>query len=117
MAKAIKKQKLVKKPFISTTKIYWIIFGGLFIWFILIRPEYNIYRLKNNGIETKGRIYRKSGVGSKGTIRCFYNFEIAGKQYEGFYDNKDLNQWDSLAIIYYVKDPSLNQAKQFVLDY
>ena len=87
------------------------------MWYIVIRPNYNIYKLRNNGQETKGRIFRKSGVGSKGTIRCFYNFEVKGIEYEGFYDNPKLNQWDSLEIIYYKSDPSLNQAKQFVDDY
>lgn len=96
--------------------LLWILLILAFL-FLLFRNNNNISKLRNNGIETMGRIYRKSGVGSKGTIRCFYNFEVEGKQYEGFYDNPKLNQWDSLEIIYYRKDPTLNQAKQFVLDY
>ena len=116
---AIKNEKLpLKKSFsISKSQIFWLVFSVLFIWYIIIRPDYNISNLRNDGKEVKGRIYRKSGVGSKGTIRCFYNFEVEGKSYEGFYDNKKLNQWDSLDIIYYKKDPTLNHAKQFVLDY
>lgn len=82
-----------------------------------IRPEINIFILKKNGQKTKGIIYKKSGVGSKGTIRCYYNFNVKGKEYEGFYDNPKLNQFDSLVIIYYLKDPRLNQAKQFFDDY
>jgi hypothetical protein len=119
MAMAIKKGKFVVKKYFSLSKsqIFWLIFSVLFIWYIIIRPDYNISRLRDDGKEVKGWIYRKSGVGSKGTIRCFYNFEVKGKDYEGFYDNNKLSQGDSLEIIYYTKDPSLNQAKQFVLDY
>jgi hypothetical protein len=115
----IKKGKLaVKKSFtMSKSQIFWLILTVLFIWYIIIRPTYNISKLRNDGKEVKGRIYRKSSVGSKGTIRCFYNFEVEGQSYEGFYDNKNLNQWDSIDVIYYKKDPSLNQAKQFVLDF
>ena len=116
---AIKKELLniKRSSFLKRRQIFWILFTLLFIWYIILRPENNISKLRNDGIETKGRIYRKSGIGSKGTIRCFYNFEVEGKSYEGFYDNPKLNQSDSLEIIYYLKDPTLNQAKQFVLDY
>lgn len=100
-----------------TTKIFWILVGLISIWILLIRPEINMNKLRKNGQVANGIIYSKKGVGSKGTIRSFYNFEVAGKQYEGFYDNPKLNQRDSLEIIYYRKDPSLNQAKQFVDDY
>ena len=101
----------------NSTKIFWIIISLIAVWLLFIRPEVNIRNLRNNGQETKGIIYSKKGVGSKGTIRCFYRFEINGRTYEGFYDNEKLNQWDSLEIIYYISDPSLNQAKQFVDDY
>jgi hypothetical protein len=115
----IKKEKSVKKKSFSFNKsqIFWFVFSLLFIWYIIIRPQYNINKLRKKGIETKGYIYRKSGVGSKGTIRCFYTFNVSGETYEGFYDNQKLNQGDSLDIIYYIKDPTLNQAKQFILDY
>jgi hypothetical protein len=114
-----KKEKYVVNKYFSLGKsqIFWLVFLILFIWFIIIRPDYNISKLRNDGKDIKGVIYRKSGVGSKGTIRCFYNFEVEGRNYEGFYDNNRLNQWDSLEIIYYSKDPNLNQAKQFVIDY
>ena len=98
-------------------RIFWFSAIILGIWIIFIRPEVNISKLKKEGQETKGVIYRKSGVGSKGTIRCFYNFDVDGKQYEGFYDTDDLKQWDSIEIIYYSKDPALNQSKKFVQDY
>jgi hypothetical protein len=104
------------KDFFKKIPLLWILIIVVFL-VLLFRNDYNISKLRNEGEEVKGRIYRKSGDGSKGTIRCFYNFEVAGKQYEGFYDNKHLNQWDSLEIIYYRKDPNLNQAKQFVDDY
>jgi hypothetical protein len=73
--------------------------------------------LKKQGKEARGLIYQKSRVGSKGTIRCFYKFNVRGYSYEGFYDSDDFKQWDSLEIIYYIKDPTLNQAKNFVNDY
>jgi hypothetical protein len=116
---ANKKGKLAVKKSFTTSKsqFFWLILAVLFIWYIIIRPNYNINKLKNEGKEVKVRIYRKSGVGSKGTIRCFYNFEVEGQSYEGFYDNKNLNQWDSIDIIYHKKNPSLNQAKQFVMDF
>ncbi|MCP9761991.1 hypothetical protein EGI31_03425 [Lacihabitans soyangensis] len=101
----------------SFIRIFWILVILIGIWLIFIRPEIHIYKLKNNGQKTKGLIYRKSGVGSKGTSRCFYNFVVNGKVYEGFYDNTNLNQNDSIVIIYYLKNPNLNQAKQFVDDY
>jgi len=104
------KSSLLKTPLI------WVVLILAFI-FLVFRNNNNIDKLREEGQEVKGIIYRKSGVGSKGTIRCFYSFEVAGKQYEGFYDNPKLNQWDSLEIIYYKSDPSLNQAKQFVEDY
>lgn len=95
--------------------IYFFFF--LIVIYFVIRNYSNISKLRNDGIETKGWIYRKSSVGSKGTIRSFYTFEVGGKTYEGFYDNPGLKQWDSISIIYYRNDPSLNQAKQFVEDY
>ena len=114
------KNKILKKKQSTNSKrsqIIWLLLSLLFIWYVLIRPEYHISKLRKEGIETKGRIYRKSSVGSKGTTRCFYDFEVNGKSYEGFYDNSKLNQWDILKIIYYKNDPNLNQAKQFVLDF
>jgi hypothetical protein len=108
----------ISKNFIlNKSKIFWILFSFLFLWLIIIRPENNISKLRKEGQEIKGRIYRKSAVGSKGTIRCFYIFDLNGKVYEGFYDNPKLNKWDSIEIIYYIKDPNLNQAKQFVKEY
>jgi hypothetical protein len=113
---AIKKCSDGNKFFLNKIPPLWIFFIIVFL-FLVFRNNNNISKLRNEGQETKGRIYRKSGVGSKGTIRCFYNFDVNGKVYEGFYDNPKLNQWDSLEIIYYRKDPNLNQAKQFVTDY
>ena len=99
------------------TKIFWSIIILLIVWCLLVRPELNIYKLRNYGQQINGVIYQKKGVGSKGTIRCFYNFMVDDLIYEGFYDNDKYNKGDSLEIIYYKKDPRLNQAKQFVEDY
>ncbi|MBK8626931.1 MAG: hypothetical protein IPN86_15600 [Saprospiraceae bacterium] len=117
MAAEIKKTENKILFFYNRNNIFWIIIFLMFVWYIIIRPEYNIHLLRSEGKETKGRIYRKSSVGSKGTIRCFYNFEVEGEIFEGFYDNSKLYQWDSIEIIYFKKDPNLNQAKQFVDDY
>lgn len=106
----VTKYKLIKK-------IFWTTIIIIISWIIFIKPEYNISKLKKSGKLVKGIIYRKSLVGSKGTIRCFYNFDVDGIKYEGFYDNDAYKKGDSLEIIYYIEDPSLNQAKQFVEDY
>jgi len=116
MEMATNKSYESSKNFFQKIPLLWIFLAVVFL-FLIFRNNSNISKLRKDGKETKGQIYRKSGVGSKGTIRCFYNFEVDEKQYEGFYDNDDLKQWDSLVIIYYIKDPTLNQAKQFVDDY
>ena len=97
-------------------KIIWILFLFSFV-ILIVRNNYNVFRLKSYGLETKAFVYRKYSVGSKGTIRCFYRFVVNGKQYEGFYDNGIINQGDSISIIFYPPRPSLNQAKQFILNY
>ncbi len=101
----------------SFRKLIWPAIALIAIWLLLLRPEINIQKLKCCGMETKALVYRKSAVGSKGTIRCFYRFVVHESQYEGFYDNEKINQGDSIWVIYYEKKPSLNQSKQFVLDY
>lgn len=98
-------------------KLIWLSLALVGIWLLFIRPELNISKLKSYGVETKAIVYRKSAVGSKGTIRCFYKFMVQGNEYEGFYDNEKINQGDSIVIVYYAKEPSLNQSKQFVLNY
>lgn len=112
MALVVKKVKNI----LTNIPVLWVVLI-LALSLVIFRNNLNIQKLRSEGIETKGRIYRKSSVGSKGTTRCFYDFEVNGKSYEGFYDNSKLNQWDILEIIYYKNDPNLNQAKQFVLDF
>lgn len=97
-------------------RIYWIIVAIVFIWFVFIKPEYEIIRLKFYGQETKGWIYEKSNRGSRRSIRCFYYFNVDYKIFEGFSNNAKLNKGDSIEIIYYIKDPNINRPKQFVVD-
>jgi hypothetical protein len=97
--------------------IVYFIFVSISLWFIFIRPELNIYRLKTKGVEVNGYIYKKSNVGSKGTVRCFYRFQVGIIEYEGFYDNKNLNEGDSIKVVFYRNNPKINWPKQFILDY
>lgn len=89
----------------------------LFIIFLVVRNNYNNNDLKNNGKQTRAYLYEVKRVGSKGTIRGFYRFEINNNLYEGFYDNDNLKESDSIDIIYLPDNPERNQAKQFVKDF
>lgn len=87
------------------------------LWYVVIRPETRISELKEYGKLTKAYLYEVKGVGSKGTIRGFYRFEVSNNIYEGFYDNDDLKIHESIDVIYLRNNPKRNQAKQFVKDY
>jgi hypothetical protein len=100
-----------KKSFI------WLVIILLMFWYVGIRPEIRISDLKENGKQAKAYLYEVKGVGSKGTIRGFYRFEINNNLYEGFYDNDRLAKYDSIDIIYLPDNPERNQAKQFIEDY
>ena len=99
------------------SKIVWTVIILLMFWYLGIRPEIRISKLKENGKQTKAYLYEVKGVGSKGTIRGFYRFEINNNLYEGFYDNDKLVKFDSIDIIYLPDNPERNQAKKFVEDY
>lgn len=99
------------------SKIIWTVIILLMFWYLGIRPEMRISELRNDGKQTKAFLYEIKGVGSKGTIRGFYRFEINNSLYEGFYDNDKLMKYDSIDIIYFPDNPERNQAKQFVEDY
>lgn len=99
------------------SRIVWTVIILLMFWYLGIRPEIRISELRNDGKQTKAYLYEVKGVGSKGTIRGFYRFEIKNYPYEGFYDNDNLKEQDSIDIIYLPDNPERNQAKQFVKDY
>ena len=86
-------------------------------WYVGIRPEMRISELQKNGKQVRGYLYEVKGVGSKGTIRGFYKFQVNNNVYEGFYDNDELVKYDNIEIIYLPDNPEKNQAKQFVEDY
>jgi hypothetical protein len=88
-----------------------------FIIFLVLRNNNNNDELQKRGKQAKAYLYKVKGVGSKGTIRGFYRFEINNNYYEGFYDNGNLKEHDSIDIIYLSDNPECNQAKQFVKDY
>jgi hypothetical protein len=88
-----------------------------FIIFLVLRNNNNNDELQKKGKHTKAYLYKVKGVGSKGTIRGFYRFEINNNYYEGFYDNDNLKEHDSIDIIYLPDNPERNQAKQFVKNY
>lgn len=96
---------------------YILILLILFIAYISIRNDGNISELQKNGKQVEGYLYEVKGVGSKGTIRGFYKFQVGNNVYEGFYDNDELIKHDSIEIIYLPDDPEKNQARQFVEDY
>lgn len=85
--------------------------------FLIIRNNSNINDLKVNGKQTKAFFYEVKSVGSKGTIRGFYRFEVEGSFYNGFYDDDNLKKYDSIDVIYLPNDPNKNQAKPFVDNY
>lgn len=89
----------------------------VFIIFLVVRNNDNNDELNKNGKQTRTFLYKVKRVGSKGTIRGFYRFEINNILYEGFYDNDNLKENDSIDIIYLPDNPERNQAKQFVEDY
>lgn len=89
----------------------------LFIIFLVVRNNDNNDELNKNGKKTRAFLYKVKRVGSKGTIRGFYRFEINNILYEGFYDNDNLKENDSIDIIYLSDNPERNQAKQFVKDF
>jgi hypothetical protein len=97
--------------------LLWIVIFLLLIWYVGIRPEVRISELQKNGKQVTGYLYEVKGVGSKGTIRGFYKFEVNNNFYEGFYDNDKLVKYDNIEIIYLPDNPEMNQAKQFVEDY
>ena len=85
--------------------------------FFVIRNNYEITKLRQSGKLTKGFIYEKKSVGSKGTIRSFYRFYVNDVYYEGFDDKEDLTKHDSIIVIYNPDNPELNRTKEFVEDY
>lgn len=99
------------------SRIVWTVIVLLMFWYLGIRPEMRISELRNDGKQTKAYLYEVKGVGSKGTTRGFYRFEINNNLYEGFYDNDKLVKYDSIDIIYLPDNPERNQAKKFVEDY
>ena len=99
------------------SKIVWAVIIVLMFWYVGIRPKFRISELNKYGKQTRAFLYKVKGVGSKGTIRGFYRFEINNILYEGFYDNDNLKENDSIYIIYLPDNPERNQAKQFVEDF
>ena len=113
-------KKLIKNEFSFFNKIkshyLWILLI-LFLVYVSIRNNNNISILQKNGKQVTGYLYEVKGVGSKGTIRGFYKFEVNNNYYEGFYDSDELVKYDSIEIIYLPENPETNQAKKFVEDY
>lgn len=97
--------------------LIWFVIFLLLFWYLGIRPEIRISEFKQNGKQTKAYLYEVKSVGSKGTTRGFYRFEVNNNLYEGFYDNDKLVKYDSINVIYLPDNPERNQAKQFVDDY
>jgi hypothetical protein len=88
-----------------------------FIIFLVLRNNNNNDELQKKGKQTKAYLYKVKAVGSKGIIRGFYKFKLNNNFYEGFYDNDNLKEHDSIDILYLPDNPERNQAKQFVKDY
>jgi hypothetical protein len=89
----------------------------IFLLVLALKNNFSIYLLKKYGQEKIVKIEKVNVVGSKGTVRAFYKFNIKGNDYEGFYDNDGLKKSDSLLIVYFPNYPSLNQSKKFIEDY
>ena len=77
MLKEKKKKSIdTKSSFIKKIRDnYILIIFILFIVFFVIRNNNNISQLQKKGRQVTGYLYEVKGVGSKGTIRGFINFE------------------------------------------
>ena len=107
-----------KTSFVNRIKSNFVLILFIFfIIFLVLRNNNNNDELQKKGKQAKAYLYKVKGVGSKGTIRGFYRFEINNNLYEGFYDNDKLVKYDSIDIIYLPDNPERNQAKKFVEDY
>lgn len=109
------------KSLLKIKLVFWKYFSIIVlisvIIFFEIKNNYEITILRQSGILTKGFIYEKKSVGSKGTIRSFYRFYVNDIYYEGFDDNEDLTKYDSILVIYNPENPELNRTKEFVEEY
>ena len=62
---------------VNIIKKYWQwIFLVCLVFYFIVRNNRNVNELKENGKQTKAYLHEVKGVGSKGTIRGFYRFEI-----------------------------------------
>lgn len=120
------KQKIVPQNSENFKKRYnYELPSGLIVLFILIfaialvihRNDNERKELNAKGITTIGLITLKKLVGSKGTIRCFYKFNVNSKEYEGFDDTNEFKAYQTINIIYLPDDPEINRSERFLKNY
>ncbi len=72
-------------------------------------------KLKNEGVSIKGIVIEKRTPGYRGIVNTYYKFYVNGNMYEGHSDVDDnINIGDSIDIIYWKYDPSLNKSKSMM---
>ena len=71
-------------------------------------------KLAKQGVETIGVISDVREVGSKGIIRCTYEFKVHNNTYIGSVDDDDLGNGDTIRIIYLEDNPKKNRARKFI---
>lgn len=72
------------------------------------------YRLSKSGLTARAMVIKKKSVGSKGTIRCFYEFKVNEVAYSGFDHTKIFNAGDSIDVLYIFSKPEINRSKRFI---
>lgn len=118
-AVAEKKWKIEKGYIIFKHKklsIYWIIFIIVLIHFLYVSIGKTIENnnLTKCGSEAFGVINDVRKVGSKGIIRCTYEFSANNNFYSGFIDDDYLSVGDTITVIYLDENPEINRAKKFL---
>ncbi len=115
-----KKEILINKP----TSRFRIDLSFLFFCFLLIfffvtvcNKDRERKSLTQNGIVVKGIVVSKKVVGSKGTVRCFFEFKVNGIIYSNYDDTDSFIENQIIDIVYEKDDPDINRTKRFLDNY
>ncbi len=103
-------EKMTVRNFILLVFVVWIID----LLYIATKKTIENDYLDKHGIEVKAIITRVKGVGSKGTIRCTYEFKSYGNVYAGWVDSDTLHVGDSIDVLYRKDNPEINRSEKFL---
>ncbi len=106
------KYEIMKRKF----NLFSVVLFCLVFWFIYHTGKKSLEnrKLANKGVICKGVVLSKKNVGSKGTIRIEYKFEVNKKFYRGTISNENWVVGDSIEIIYLLDDPNINRSLLFI---